>query len=257
MPHTSTFNIPGLLILYFCFFHLPACSDGASTRVLPPRPMAGVWHRVEAGDTVARLARAYRVPTVDIEEINGLAPLERIDKRRKIFIPGGMAPRRAQAPASAPTTAAPATAPATQPAALATRGDRGGEGGKKKTVRFIWPVSGGKLTSRFGKRGNKIHEGIDIAAREGTAILAAASGTVIYEGSGLKGYGKLIIIRHRGGLVSVYAHNRRNLVKEGVVVKRGQVIAEVGHTGRTTGDHLHFEIRRGEKPLDPGKYVRP
>lgn len=247
MHRLITFIIP-------CSLLLCACSDANSpTNALPHRPVTGVWHRVQAGDTVARLARTYRVARADIEELNGLGPRSRLKKGRKVFIPGGKGAARARAPADAA-----GSQPASRPSTLATGGDQGSAASKKTAVvRFIWPVSGGKLTSRFGKRGKRPHEGIDIAAAEGTAILAAASGTVIYEGSGLKGYGKLVIIRHRGGLVSVYAHNRRNLVREGVVVKQGQVVAEVGHTGRTTGDHLHFEIRRGEKPLDPQKYVRP
>jgi murein DD-endopeptidase MepM/ murein hydrolase activator NlpD len=88
-------------------------------------------------------------------------------------------------------------------------------------------------------------------------VVAAAGGIVIYAGSGIRGYGNLVIIRHPGGLVTVYAHNRRNLVQEGVKVSQGQVIAEVGHSGRASGDHLHFEVRRGETPVDPLKYVRP
>ena len=254
MHRLSTFLIPCslFLVLYSAFC---SCSDGNSTHVLPPRPTTGVWHRVESGDTLGQLARAYRVPAADIEEINGLGPSARLKQGSRVFIPG----TKATKPAGAARTQAPAVgAPTSQPTSLATTGDQGSSGGKKgAVVRFIWPVSGGKLTSPFGKRGKRPHEGIDIAAAEGTAILAAADGTVIYEGSGLKGYGKLVIIRHRKGLVSVYAHNRRNLVREGVMVKQGQVIAEVGHTGRTTGNHLHFEIRRGEKPLNPQKYVRP
>ncbi len=233
------------------FLALSSCSDPNSPAdALPHRPVAGVWHRVEAGDTVVKLARAYNVPASDIEELNGLRSAARLKQGNKVFIPGAKASKRAQT--SAPSVDAPQPIPSTQPTTMPARGAE-----KKGTVRFIWPVSGGKLTSRFGKRGKRPHEGIDIAAKEGTAILAAAGGTVIYEGSGLKGYGNLVIIRHRGGLVSVYAHNRRNLVREGVVVKQGQVIAEVGHSGRTTGDHLHFEIRHGEKPLDPQKYVKP
>jgi murein DD-endopeptidase MepM/ murein hydrolase activator NlpD len=122
-------------------------------------------------------------------------------------------------------------------------------------VALIWPVPGGKLTSGFGVRGARKHEGIDIAAAEGTAVLAAAGGRVIYSGAGVKGYGNLILVRHTGGIVTVYAHNRRNMVKEGDRVQQGQVIAEVGHTGRASGDHLHFEVRRGDTPVDPSRLV--
>ena len=74
-------------------------------------------------------------------------------------------------------------------------------------------------------------------------------------GAGIRGYGNLVIVRHRRDLVTVYAHNRKNLVRRGDRVTRGQTIAEVGHTGRTSGSHLHFEVRRGEVPLDPLKHL--
>jgi murein DD-endopeptidase MepM/ murein hydrolase activator NlpD len=116
---------------------------------------------------------------------------------------------------------------------------------------LLWPVKGGKVTSGFGMRGRRPHEGIDIAAPEGTEILAAAAGTVIYAGSGVRGYGNLILLRHPGALVTVYAHNRRNRVVEKETVRAGQVIAEMGRTGNASASHLHFEVRRGEVPEDP------
>jgi murein DD-endopeptidase MepM/ murein hydrolase activator NlpD len=91
----------------------------------------------------------------------------------------------------------------------------------------------------------------------GTPVLAAAAGKVIYADSKLRGYGKLVVIRHAGDLVTVYAHNRRLLVREGQQVRGGEVIAEVGKTGRATGYHLHFEVRRGDRPVDPLGYVTP
>ena len=111
--------------------------------------------------------------------------------------------------------------------------------------------------SGFTRSGSPPHEGVDIAAPEGTAVLAAADGKVIYSGSGVKGYGNLILVRHLRGLVTVYAHNRINLVRERALVRKGQVIAEVGHTGRATGDHLHFELREGDKPIDPRLHLPP
>lgn len=254
----SPFNIPCSLFLVPCLILLlPSCSDGNPRRTVPHTQITGVWHRAAADDTVSALARAYKVAAADIEEINGLGSSGKLKRGQKVFIPGAKRKKGGAPVASAPAPARVETPATSQPSSGATQKQGPATGSKKKgAVRFIWPVAGGKLTSRYGKRGKKIHEGIDIAAAEGTAILAAADGTVIYEGSGLKGYGKLVIIRHRAGLVSVYAHNKRNLVREAVVVKQGQVIAEVGHTGRTSGDHLHFEIRRGEKPLDPARYVR-
>jgi lipoprotein NlpD len=91
---------------------------------------------------------------------------------------------------------------------------------------------------------------VDVAAREGTPVVAAASGKVAYSGNGLKGYGNLIIIKHNGNFLTAYSHNKVNLVKEGDTVKRGQKIAEVGKT-ESERPVLHFELRRNGQPLDP------
>lgn len=122
--------------------------------------------------------------------------------------------------------------------------------------KLAWPVpSSKKLTSKFGKRWGRSHEGIDIAARRGTAIVAAESGVVIYSGNDLGGYGNLTIISHEGGLFSIYAHAKRNYTRKGDRVHRGQVIAEVGTTGKSTGPHLHFEVRYDSKALDPLNFL--
>ena len=119
---------------------------------------------------------------------------------------------------------------------------------------LIWPIRG-KITSRFGRRGSRMHDGIDISAKEGTPVRAASSGTVVYSDQRLSGYGKLVIIRHGKNLFTVYAHNRRNLVKKGARVKRGDTIARVGQTGRANGPHLHFEVRHGGTAVDPLSYL--
>ncbi|MFQ5519617.1 MAG: peptidoglycan DD-metalloendopeptidase family protein [Mariprofundus sp.] len=120
--------------------------------------------------------------------------------------------------------------------------------------RLLWPVRG-KLTSKFGRRGSRMHDGIDIGAKEGTPVHAAASGTVVYSDSRLSGYGKLIIIRHGKNLFTAYGHNQRNLVKKGAKVRAGDTIARVGHTGRASGPHLHFEVRQGSTPVNPLAYL--
>jgi hypothetical protein len=117
---------------------------------------------------------------------------------------------------------------------------------------FMWPVPASKrVSSPYGKRWGKFHHGIDIAAKSGRHILATKTGKVVYSGNGLKGYGNLTIISHGKKLFSVYAHARKNFTKKGQKVYKGQVIAQVGNTGRSTGPHLHFEIRKGKKTIDP------
>lgn len=120
---------------------------------------------------------------------------------------------------------------------------------------FIWPVHEGKVSSFYGQRRRDFHEGIDIRCNRGSSIFAAKAGTVIYSSRKIKGYGNMIVIRHDDGTSTVYAHNRKNLVKRGSRVTQGQLLGYVGATGKATGPHLHFEIRKGELPQDPLLYL--
>lgn len=121
-------------------------------------------------------------------------------------------------------------------------------------VKLIWPTKGA-LTSRFGPRKGRMHDGIDIGSRAGIEVVAAAAGKVVYADSRLSGYGNLIIIRHTTDMFTAYAHNQKNLVSRGDRVQAGQHIADVGSSGRATGPHLHFEVRRGETAVDPLAYL--
>ncbi len=120
-------------------------------------------------------------------------------------------------------------------------------------LKFISPVQG-KIISEFGMRNGKMHKGIDIQAPEGENIKAAEDGVVIFSGF-LKGYGNVVIIKHEGDFFTVYAHNRVNLVKEGEFVKKGQVIGKVGMTGNAQTPHLHFEVRKKTKPINPTDFI--
>jgi len=118
---------------------------------------------------------------------------------------------------------------------------------------LIWPVSG-VLTSTYGMRWGRMHEGIDIGASSGTPIYAAAGGTVNYAGwEG--GYGNLTVIDHGNGLATAYGHQSQLAVSSGQTVARGQVIGYVGSTGHSTGPHLHFEVRVNGSPTDPLAYL--
>nr|MBA2404005.1 M23 family metallopeptidase [Bdellovibrionales bacterium] len=106
--------------------------------------------------------------------------------------------------------------------------------------RFIWPVPQFyKVSSHFGKRGRRNHDGIDIPAPKGTPIVSVDDGVVVYSDNGIRGYGNMIVIAHRDEIFTVYAHNRSNKVDKGDSVKKGEKIAEIGNTGRSTGPHLH------------------
>ena len=125
-------------------------------------------------------------------------------------------------------------------------------------VTLIKPIdSGYTITSRFGWRSRDNHPGLDVAAPKGTAIKAAAGGTVIFAGSGSPygGYGNIVVIQSNSSTAIRYAHCSKIYVRKGEVVEQGQVIAAVGSTGISTGNHLHFEIRYNGKKIDPQKYV--
>jgi murein DD-endopeptidase MepM/ murein hydrolase activator NlpD len=119
-----------------------------------------------------------------------------------------------------------------------------------------WPLKSVTVTSYFGYRGGRRHEGIDFLAPIGTPVIAAHAGEVIYSGNGITGYGNMVVIRHPSGLSSVYAHHERNLVRRGQFIRRGQTIAYSGNTGRSTAPHLHFEMRDGADPFDPMLVLR-
>lgn len=123
------------------------------------------------------------------------------------------------------------------------------------------PVDKGWISSTYGKRidpmtgKRRMHHGIDFAGVEGAPVHAVAAGVVIRSGKG-NGYGNLVEIRHPDGYTTVYAHNEKNLVKPGDLVAKGQVVAQLGSTGRSTGPHVHFEVRRKGRNVNPGKFIR-
>jgi murein DD-endopeptidase MepM/ murein hydrolase activator NlpD len=128
----------------------------------------------------------------------------------------------------------------------------GGGGGAPSSSGFIWPVSG-PVTSGFGWRWGRMHEGIDIGAACGTPIRAAASGTIVYAGW-MDGYGNIVVIDHGGGMGTAYAHQSAIYIGGGSV-SQGQTIGAVGSTGHSTGCHLHFEVRVNGTPVNPLSYL--
>lgn len=132
---------------------------------------------------------------------------------------------------------------------------------KSHAVPDGWPLTkGGVVTSTYGMRRHPIsgrrsmHKGIDISGKHGSDIVAMADGLVIFSGW-KNGYGKIVELRHANGLETRYAHNSKNLVSEGDLVSKGEVIAKIGSTGRSTGPHVHFEVRRGGEAVDPMRFL--
>lgn len=126
---------------------------------------------------------------------------------------------------------------------------------KRSSSKFLWPLRG-SIISSFGSKKNGLHnDGINIKGKKGDTVKAAENGIVVYSGNELKGMGNLVIIKHDGGYMTVYAHNDNVLVDRGTKVNRGQKIATVGTTGRVVSPQLHFEIRKGSKTVNPKKYL--
>ncbi|MHB0841714.1 peptidoglycan DD-metalloendopeptidase family protein [Stutzerimonas nitrititolerans] len=217
---------------------------------------------VQRGDTLWSIAFRFGWDWKELAQRNGIAPPHVIHPGQQIRF-DGRAPRNvAAAPApkvSTPRTTAPvvttpvptpppitrapqAPPPASTPIKPVTRSASG----------WAWPANG-QIIGRFSSNGS-LNKGIDIAGELGQPVLAASDGAVVYAGSGLRGYGELVIIKHSDTYVSAYGHNRRLLVQEGQQVKAGQSIAEMGSTG-TDRVKLHFEIRRQGKPVDPLQYL--
>ncbi len=117
--------------------------------------------------------------------------------------------------------------------------------------KWQWPLSEIEISSPYGERGQKFHQGVDLHAKVGTPVHAASSGEVVYVGSKIKGYGRMVVLKHTDGFYSVYAHHSKNLVKMGDKVEIGQVIAYSGKSGHAIGAHLHFELRKGAQSIDP------
>lgn len=120
---------------------------------------------------------------------------------------------------------------------------------------FLWPVRG-RIVSNYGPKGRGLHnDGINIAAPRGTAVRAAQAGVVAYAGEGLQGFGRIVLIKHRDGYVTAYAHADDLLVKRGQTIQRGQAIARVGSTGDVDTPQLHFQIRKGREAMDPRRLL--
>jgi murein DD-endopeptidase MepM/ murein hydrolase activator NlpD len=191
----------------------------------------GVYHRVERGQTAYRIAKAYGMDAQALLEANRITDPRTLRPGQQLWIPGANRTR-------------------TIPPRERIRGGSFPLSGKK----FVTPVRG-TVSSGFGKRNGRMHEGIDILAPGGTKVRAAGYGVVVYAGKGMRGYGNAIVLDHGDGITTLYGHLRSYRVQSGDVVAAGSVIGAVGDTGNATTTHLHFEIRRNGKEVDPEKYL--
>jgi lipoprotein NlpD len=201
-------------------------------------PPQGVVHELKRGETVYRLSRFYGVPVEAIVRANDIDDVSNVPVGTRLFIPG--ASREPPREPLALAAYAPALPSPADPRLRALR---------EADLHFVWPVHG-TLSSRFGWRHGHHHDGIDISAKRGSPVHAAEAGRVIFSGR-MGGYGRIVIIKHSGDFSTVYAHNRKNWVKVGQFVEKGDLVSEVGATGNASGPHLHFEVRRDRQPENP------
>ncbi|HIK58169.1 MAG TPA: M23 family metallopeptidase [Nitrospinaceae bacterium] len=224
-------------LVFISFFFFTGC---ISFQYDPwPEDGQGVYHTVQKGQTLYRIANTYEMTLDVLQRANHISDPSKLKGGTRLWIPG--ARKVLQVPGSSkspPRLQKMNTPPKVKP----------------RKGFLIWPTEG-ILTSGFGMRNGRKHEGIDIAALKGTPIYSAASGEVKFSGWGPTGYGKIVIIKHKHHLTTIYAHNSKLLVKKGTKVKQGQKISLMGSTGRSTGPHLHFEVRNNTLPKDPIKYL--
>ncbi len=213
-------------------------------------PKYGATTIVQRGQNVYRIATENGITALDLALWNDIPPPYTIYPGQRLRLyPGGQrgVARRPSAPVSRPSTAPAPTRPAaprpTAPAPVAA---------PASSIGWRWPADGSVVATYAD--GNPTRQGIDIAGRSGQPVRSAADGVVVYSGSGLVGYGELVIVKHDDQWLSAYGHNRARLVNEGQLVKAGQQIAEMGRSGASR-DMLHFEIRYNGKPVDPQRYL--
>jgi len=202
----------------------------------PPKPTNRGHYVVRRGETLWSISRRIDVPLVRLAAANQIPSPYDVFAGQRLRIPR---PHSSSAEAGSARKVAVHHRHGTgEPPPLSGGG-------------FLWPVNG-KVVGGFGRtRQGQRRDGIDIAAREGAPVLAAEDGIVAYAGEGVHGYGRLILLRHGDGYITTYGHNAALLVEAGDLVERGQVIARVGSTGDAPRSMLHFELRKGRKPIDP------
>lgn len=261
---------------------VPALASAAPA----PAPASGVFtHTIASGESLYTIARRYEVTTQALVQANGLSSPDKIVVGQKVIIPGRpdllstkaptttqvasiaptplkqtlpqaantlQAPAALQgaaplAPVAAPVQPTPVQAAPAQPAPTQVAAVAAAEPTMSGNEKFRWPVSGRILVDFASSKGT----GINIEVPEGATVKAAENGTVIYVGSGVEGYGNLVLIRHPNGYVSAYAHLQSMSVAKGAVVNRGDAIGAAGMTGSVTKPQLHFELRKGATPVDP------
>ena len=209
-------------------------------------------HPVKRGDTLSGVARRFSVDMYTIATINRIEAPYTIRIGQNLRIPDRRRPEVASVDDSSRGQPA-----ARSTAKVGTQETAKPPGPRSSSSRFAWPLRGRVISSYGAKPGGLHNDGINIAASAGAPVVAAESGTVAYAGNELRGFGNLLLLRHRGGWTTAYAHNEKLLVKRGDRVNRGDIIAHAGATGRVARPQLHFELRKGSDAVDPLSFLAP
>ena len=219
-----------------------------------PTPVTQGIHLVESGESLYAIAWRYNRNYKDLARMNGIVAPYRIYPGQRLDL-SDRAPTkpRERQPAPKPSISkSPTRYKNPENDAKVVQEKVANSTGKKVDISWRWPAKG-EVIKHFSLSG-QINKGIDLAGKRGEPVFAAANGTVVYRGTGMVGYGNLVIIKHSEDYLSAYAHNSRLLVNEGESTQAGQKIAEIGSTGASR-DKLHFEIRRQGKPVNPLQYL--
>jgi len=229
-------------------------------------PQTGIYHTVKPGQTLYRIAKTYGIEESRLAQINNINDPRQLKVNQRLYIPGISQPRKVPSTASTSTSkptrvTTTATVKQKKPAVVAKQPSVKKPASTKTTSSakpvkgtFIWPAKG-KLLNKFGKQSKNVYKGIEIGVPKGTAVVAAASGKVIYSGSAITGYGNLVILEHSDSYFSVYGYNQKNLVKMDDHVGQGDKIALSGLPPNGQSARLHFEIRKGKSAVNPILYL--
>ncbi|MCX5907167.1 MAG: M23 family metallopeptidase [Deltaproteobacteria bacterium] len=255
-PHTG---MPPFLYGLLLFLLIPSFVFFSSSSDAAKRKKEGVYHIITQGETLYRISLAYKVPVARLMEANGLSSAKALRPGKKILIPGAKAVRKVE-PFTPLTPVEKKDLEDTleveeEPVPPEVPPEK--ETAEKppwygKELDIIWPIQG-KINSPFGPRKKRLHAGIDIDSPSYQEVRAAMDGEVILarHSNSRKGYGNVVVLRHDLAYTTIYGHMNVILMKEGEAVRQGQAVGGVGSTGRSTGPHLHFEIRHDGRPFDP------
>ncbi|MFU9992869.1 peptidoglycan DD-metalloendopeptidase family protein [Neisseria meningitidis] len=247
--------------------YVPPSAPAVSGTYIPsyaPVDINAATHTIVRGDTVYNISKRYHISQDDFRAWNGMTDnMLSIGQIVKVKLAGYAAPKTAavESRPAVPAAAQPPVQSAPQPAAPAAenkavpapapQSPAASPSGTRSVGGIVWQrPTQGKVVADFG--GN--NKGVDIAGNAGQPVLAAADGKVVYAGSGLRGYGNLVIIQHNSSFLTAYGHNQKLLVGEGQQVKRGQQVALMGNTDASR-TQLHFEVRQNGKPVNPNSYI--